>query len=627
MSNINLKSSDYLGIARAIDSNKNNVIDNDEASLVFKSKKMSKSPLTVEKLAGSLQKDYVTLSNISKKSSINIAEYFSDRSNNTNKKIEDWNKKNIISKEQFSISNEILNFVDTDADEEISTNEFSELISSENTSIGKTINVKSDVIKKAPDKLERRFGTETAELINKFNKTPIGPYPKPYLCDVRNNIIENTSLIKDLECSNIFDKKPYQLAREVFDIPRVRDNPELKNKISNFANAISSNDKSALVSIQNILERNPKISDEDLKKIFDKLTTMLSTSYDTRVGNTKDFVVSSLHDISSPSNISQEEIGTCVGTTVQIQLAIRNPIEYLNMIDTLAKNQNYKTLTDHIVPPNFSFADEIVGTNKDTKRTISSKIMQNAIMDYGDAETRAFNSANDDGGLSYKQTVKVLNEIVNLNVENSHAWDYTPKQMMNIAKKSNPSRENPVEIALSYEIQGRDERHSVNLVELSNTQVTIINPWGREETFPTQELEKRILSVSNPVGLDKGISKIDTSESLIKLKINNTSTKDEMLDKISVEQKFEIIQKITSEWDYDSNSYKLKSNFSESDKKVVLNILDDMLKGGQIQNIDWYPRLKFIAPDKNELLQKLDLTNTDPIYINVKDKLLAEYLK
>ena len=42
----------------------------------------------------------------------------------------------------------------------------------------------------------------------------------------------------------------------------------------------------------------------------------------------------------APEDISQEGIGTCTGTTIQIQMALRNPKEYVSMVDKLAKNRS-----------------------------------------------------------------------------------------------------------------------------------------------------------------------------------------------------------------------------------------------------------------------------------------------
>ena len=47
--------------------------------------------------------------------------------------------------------------------------------------------------------------------------------------------------------------------------------------------------------------------------------------------------------------------------------------------------------------------------------------------------------------------------------------------------------------------------------------------------------------------------------------------------------------------------------------------------GGEAQYTDWYPRLKWIAPNKTELLQKLQ--SDKEIYLSVKERLSATYLK
>ena len=134
---------------------------------------------------------------------------------------------------------------------------------------------------------------------------------------------------------------PYKLAVEIFSNPRLTNNEKLKEAVSSFTKTLGSKDKETLVYVKEAITRNPKINDNDLTEIFNKLSEMSSTKYDERIQDTKEFVMFSLHDIGAPSDISQENIGTCAGTSIQIQMAIRTPKEYISMIDKLAKKQSY----------------------------------------------------------------------------------------------------------------------------------------------------------------------------------------------------------------------------------------------------------------------------------------------
>ncbi|MBC7474908.1 MAG: hypothetical protein H7263_11495, partial [Candidatus Sericytochromatia bacterium] len=415
-------------------------------------------------------------------------------------------RKNISPSDPFSANNKILASINRN--ENISSIDFANRVMPpnilvESKGMTKNTSINNNIIQVNKKNIENnklsRFDAQTVSLIKKFDDAPYAPYTKDYKCALNTAVITNTSEIKDYECSTLYEKTPFILAQDIFDLDAVKNDPELRTKISNFVSLLSTGDKAALAYTQNIFDRKPPLSTEKIKEIFDKLTSMMNTSYDPKVGNTKELVISALHDVSMPSDISQEGIGTCVGTSIQIQLAIRNPSEYLNMLDTLAQNKIYTSVTGANIPPNFTFTDEGIDKNLDTGRTISAKIMQNAIMDFSDMNTRDFNSAKGDGGLNYIQTVKGLKEIVNTNVETSYVWDYTPEQLINTLKNSKPDRSNPIEISMSYEPNGRDSIHSVNVINISDNQVTIVNPWGREETFPNDELNKRILSVSAPV--------------------------------------------------------------------------------------------------------------------------------
>lgn len=493
-------------------------------------------------------------------------------------------------------------------------------ISPEKKVPSKNVPVTHSASKKILDNKESVLATldpETGSLIKKFDDTPYAPYQKKYACDLNQAVITNTSAIQDFECSALYEETPFMLSKQLYSNDKLKSDPELKAKITNFTNLLSASDKSALAYTINILDRTPPVSSENLKIIFDKLGEMLKTSYDPRIGDNKAFVVSTLHDIAMPSDISQEGIGTCTGTSIQIQLAIRNPVEYLKMIDTLAKNQPYTTIKGDTIPPNFTFTQEGVDNKLNTGRTISAKIMQNSIMDFGDAETRNFDSSKGDGGLTYDQTVKALNSIVDAKVETSYLWTYTPPQLINILHNSKPSWNNPVEISLAYDSKGRDAIHSVNVIKASDNQITIVNPWGREETFPEEELKKRILSVSNPVGTEKNVAMVDINSSQLRKNIADNNTKNETLNKMTTDQKIEIIQKSVYEWD--GQKFNIRPSVSEQDKIAITNILDELLKGGPAQNEIWLPSLKFFAKDMNEFLNKIQ--NDSPAFTQVKNTL------
>lgn len=477
-------------------------------------------------------------------------------------------------------------------------------------------NITNSYNKVSPENLPQ-FDSETTSIINKFLKEPFPPYTKAYACNLNQSVITGTSLIEDSECSPIYDKTPHELVKDIFNNEKVKNNLELKSKITQLISLLSGNDKMALASINNILDRKPPISLETTCQIIDKISFMINQNYDSRIGNAKDFAISLLHDVSTPFNISQERIGTCTGTSVQIQFAVRNPLEYLKMAESLAQNLDYISVKGFKVKPNFSFENEVAKGN-DSNRTISSKLMQNSIMDYGDGDTRNFDSSQKDEGLTVTQTAKAIRDIIGIDVENNYLWDATPSQLINYLIKSNPSVHNPIEISLSYSPQGRDVLHSVNVISIDNNNIKISNPWGREETFPLNELQSRILSVSNTSFGKSDIQNL--SDKNLKTNILNESTKDITLNNLKTSEKTEIIQDIFAKWDGYKGKYIISTDLNNNDKKIILNILEDLLQGSETQNKVWIPRLKHFCPDLNILISKID--NNSDQYIKVKNKLL-----
>lgn len=489
----------------------------------------------------------------------------------------------------------------------------------------KNINNKSNVqskniIKPVEIKEIPEFDPETTTIVNKFIKSNLPPYSKGYACNLAQGVVTGTSLIEDSECTPMYDKVPQELVKDIFKNEKIKSDPELKIKIKNLISLLSVNDKNALISINNLVDRKPPISKEITYQIIDKISSMIGQKYDSRIGNEKDFAISLLHDVSMPFDISQEGIGTCTATSIQIQFAIRSPLEYLKMAEELAQNKEYTTVKGYKVIPNFTFVDEL-SKNNDSRRTISSKLMQNSIMDYGDGDTRNFDSSKKDEGLTITQTAKAIKDILGLDVENNFLWENTPSQIIDYLKRSNPSLTNPIEISLAYSPSGRDVLHSVNVIGIDENNVKIANPWGREETFPLKELQSRILSVTNNKFNDIEIQNIkDTSviNSLFNEDKNNT------LANLKTNQKVDIIQDIFSKWDGYKGKYVITPELNPQEKKIILNILEDLLQGSDTQNKIWYPRIKHFCPDINILLDKIN-NNTEQ-FSKVKEKLVAASL-
>lgn len=433
------------------------------------------------------------------------------------------------------------------------------------------IGTKKEVGKEKTDILKVN---STGDLANPLNSTTV---------DKEKTVVDEISPASKLGLpkfvDGLFTKSNEELKKIVLDKFTSPEDAELRASMVKLVDKLG-DDKEALVFLKIMTERTPPISKDDLKEVSQKLTGMLNTDYDARVGNSRDLVVSAMHDIALPANISQKWTGSCAGTCIQIKLAIESPKEYLNMLDSLSKNQEYTTVSGAKIPPNWTFDDEgkkvkdkdgkVTETLKDTGRSISSKIMQNAIMDFGDGARRAYDSSSNNNDLSYglrDNEVEVAHDAIfgdvsdvnspnirkaldsinpskekpvtatigfNINGNNVYreiqiigqdannitfidegkeqTWtkdelsrflvsDNGENEINTMVKKelvknivaSNPSPSKPVEIAMKFNEEGKEHSsHAVNVIGIDDKNVTIINPWGREETFSREELEKRI---------------------------------------------------------------------------------------------------------------------------------------
>lgn len=405
-------------------------------------------------------------------------------------------------------------------------------------------------------------------------------------------------------------------------------NDDVITTVNNSLKSYANNANKAMVIYSNeLLNRNPKIKDNELIDIFYKLTTMLDTKFDSRVDSPKQLIMEALGDIALPSNITQEKIGTCSGTSVQIQMAIRNPKEYLNMLDKLAKNQSYKTLTGNLVKPNWTFTKEGFSqedgksvNNFNSERNLTAKIMQNAIMDFADGDSRNFDSSKADGGLDYEQISGALKSLLNKKVKNYDFTEFSPTQLMKVLEKSKPTHVNPIEIAISYDEKGKDAYHAVNVVDFSRDtdKITIINPWGREEMFPISELTKRIMAV---IGKDK-LNPVMKENTILYDKSNKDLLDNNMygiLDNLSTDDKLVFVSTIT---ELSSDSPDKNKILDEDEKKVIISILNNVFNESALYISEYnYNSLASEVGKDNIPLLLTRLDNGSIEYLSVKNKL------
>lgn len=370
------------------------------------------------------------------------------------------------------------------------------------------------------------------EMIISFtdNSSNYSPIPTSVVSDLGLNVI-NPELNLSAE----------ELKAKLINHPSLKNNPQLKDAVMNLLSKLPQGNKDSLVYLKMILERRPPMEDKKIIECLNKLSQMMDNknSYVSEIGNKTSFVISCLRDIAAPTNISQGAIGTCNPTSMTIDLAIRNPLKFLEMSDTLAQGKNYDLKDQEgkiigSIKPNFTFAANGTGVTDNTNRSPSSALMQNSLMDFADGEWRSFNSNDpnkDKNGLWLFQS-SILKNMLYADQGKTDFQEYTidlstrfdsnytatntsiqtngnleQETLMSILSESKPSINNPIQVGITYNVDANDpnSRHAVQVIGIDDKTVTIINPHGQEETISREEFEKRLVSVSAESSVAKKI--------------------------------------------------------------------------------------------------------------------------
>lgn len=115
-----------------------------------------------------------------------------------------------------------------------------------------------------------------------------------------------------------------------------------------------------------------------LAQVCDKLLAFLRDTQGSpqQPVNSIELALCALKDVGRPLDIDQRGKGTCVAASLQVRLAAEEPLRYVDMLTTLGKGQSFRLPDGSMLAPNMSW----VGDSGDD-RSLSAKIMQNAIMD------------------------------------------------------------------------------------------------------------------------------------------------------------------------------------------------------------------------------------------------------
>lgn len=221
---------------------------------------------------------------------------------------------------------------------------------------------------------------------------------------------------------------------------------------------------------------------EKLEKICKNLTEFLSDKTNVPGIDKKTIIKDALHDISSPSNIEQGNKGTCAATAAQMKLAAEEPERYVSMLTTLAGGKSFELFGCKLK------ANDSWKNDKSDSRTLSCKILQNAIMELGKG---SYNSAGPKAhldGMDEKQMDKMVKALFGKDYRYLEIGDDPAKQEEAFKRiEDDIARGKPVAIAV--------EGHAATVMGIDkseNPPKVIINSEGYQYSMSVEDFKKKI---------------------------------------------------------------------------------------------------------------------------------------
>lgn len=274
-----------------------------------------------------------------------------------------------------------------------------------------------------------------------------------------------------------------------------------------------------------LTERGQDLGDERTGALLARLQGMNGQDYDPRMGSSADVVVSALHDIAAPLNIDQGyNTGTCSATAMQMALAQSQPERYLDMVDSLAQDQNFEAFA-----PDWSFAEEgQYETNENGSRSIvtgetgrspTAQLVQNAIMEYANGDedyTSAVDgiqnrpAGNDEAWLADTLDAVMNNgeEHVMLHIDNGEYPEseqnrnMPASEIMQAIADYQPSPDRPLVMAYSdpgHGLPGNPLGHAALIIGTEGDDVLYVDPIGGvTKRISAAELQEQIWSIQVP---------------------------------------------------------------------------------------------------------------------------------
>lgn len=260
------------------------------------------------------------------------------------------------------------------------------------------------------------------------------------------------------------------------------------------------NDNTAGHYISKLFDDHPDKAKELCKQLLDYTKKESSSSSLINPEQKKEFVKDLLHDVAYPTDINQQQEGTCTSTSVQVKLAKEDPQKYLEIATTLADGQNWQNIKPN---PNVDLEDK-----KEDKRTLSAKIVQNAFMDFGNGaqldwgskdiaseenKTRSASDQMEYKGINRNELANLEKEVFGEKFKPLVKTDKNIDQIFRDIDESLMNKESVPFSSVGIDPKDNEEKAHQMLILSKNSDGSYqIFTWGQEINVSAEDLKKHL---------------------------------------------------------------------------------------------------------------------------------------
>lgn len=217
-----------------------------------------------------------------------------------------------------------------------------------------------------------------------------------------------------------------------------------------------------------------------------------------------DLVSHVLQEVADPAAISQAQKATCGATVGQIMLAKARPADYVRMVAGLASPEGKAPLAN-----GKTLSREADWNAEDGGRSLSSRLLQPAFMEYANGENLDYNNTKDrnfrgtsqkDAGLSIEEAEHLYEGLMGRpfkleNAAGAFSGDGDRAELFSaIIRQAGQGKLVPTGITWG----DADAGHQVLVDGIKGDSVTYLNPWGQKEAMGFKEFRDRLLFATLP---------------------------------------------------------------------------------------------------------------------------------